>query len=171
MTPAPAAWAAAPSSTRTAAAPPCPGGTVDFELHAAPDQPFFVQEAFPPCADNNWLRLFDTRGAEQGFIFPGASLACETCSTTIWSDVCTTSTVAPIATAQGVWDGHRFGGGTCGGGATCVRQECAPPGQYLATMCAAMASNLSAPLRCVQVLFDYPADGQVVGTLPSLSHN
>jgi hypothetical protein len=130
-----------------------------------------VQEAFPPCADSNWLRLSNASGAEQGFIFPGASLACDTCSTTTWSNVCTTSTVNPISTAQGAWDGHRFAGGTCGGGATCVRQECAPEGHYQATMCAAMASNLSAPLRCVQVQFDYPAAGPVVATLPPLPHS
>jgi hypothetical protein len=149
--------------------PPCPGGIVDFELRAAPGEPFFVQEAYPPCADANWLRLSDNDGAAQAFIYPGASLACDTCTVTTWSAVCTTSTAEPVMTSHAEWDGHRFAGGTCGGGATCARRECVPAGHYQATMCAAMASSLSAPLRCVQVPFDYPAPGPVVGLLPPIA--
>jgi hypothetical protein len=146
---------------------PCEGGTVSFELKAPAGGSFFVQEAFPPCAAQNWLKVFDKDGNEQGLIYPGTSLACASCTQPSWSDVCTTSTADPLDHTSFSWDGHRFGAGTCGTGATCVQQECAPPGQYIAAMCGTAESSPNSTHRCIQVAFSYPASAPVVATLPA----
>ena len=74
------------------------------------------------------------------------------------------------------------------GSSSCIAPECAPPGQYVAYMCA--CSNISSPANgtfsksgvpsnyaysvadcanptCVSVPFDYPAQTLVVGTVSS----
>jgi hypothetical protein len=144
----------------------CDSGSVSFQLNATPSDPLFVQEAYPSCAESNWLKIFDMSGTEQRFIFPGSSLGCGSCTQTVWSDICTTTNAEAIDTASWTWDGHRFGAGSCGAGATCVAQECAPAGQYYVAMCASADPSPTAARRCAQVAFSYPTAAPVVATLP-----
>jgi hypothetical protein len=80
----------------------------------------------------------------------------------------------PEGTTQ-EWDGTYFATATCGAATLCEKSECAVPGsQFVATMCVypssdpdsgfGCTSNTGTP-NCVDVPFDYPAPGPVVGTI------
>lgn len=152
-------------------APPCPDGTVEFRLDADPGGEFYAQQAYPLCSTLNWLKLYDTTANEQHLVFPGNATDCSTCAPTIWSQICTTTSAAPTGTITWTWNGRRFEPGTCGGGAgaSCIASDCAPPGNYIASMCGSASDAPDSARRCINVPFTYPAAAAVVGQLPPAS--
>lgn len=76
------------------------------------------------------------------------------------------------------WNGTYYTSNTCGASATaCDLSNCASPGQYTYTVCAFPNPNpgsvggcaqASSPINptCVPVVFDYPASGPVIVTMP-----
>lgn len=145
----------------------CPHGTVSFQLDAAPGQPLYAQEAYPLCANLNWLKIFDTTGVEQTFIFPGNSVDCSSCRPTAWSQICTTTSKSPVDSATAQWTGRRYVSGACGSaGTTCALGACAPAGDYIARMCGSSGTAPDAPRTCIEVQFTYPTSDPVAGQLP-----
>jgi hypothetical protein len=73
------------------------------------------------------------------------------------------------------WDGTYFEPGQCGNGQiACHNKQCAPPGKYVATMCASRSTSdagtvgfcmASATPTCVDVPFDYPSATTVEGVI------
>jgi hypothetical protein len=72
------------------------------------------------------------------------------------------------------WDGtYWVGGATCGSGVACADKRCAPPGKYIAKMCAYAnqtpdgvgACGSGSARICVDVEFNLPAADAVVGRL------
>src|SRR5579863_3484935 len=81
------------------------------------------------------------------------------------------------ATHNFTWDGTSAEPSTCGDQVACVLPEVAPPGHYVARMCATPGNLTSAaglpptctatgPTECDYVPFDFPGPSPVVGTLP-----
>jgi hypothetical protein len=75
------------------------------------------------------------------------------------------------------WDGLYYEGGTCGAGLACVRTAFAPPGRYLAVICATSGTpsrpdgggnsvcTMTGPRECQEVAFDLPSTTPVEVTL------
>lgn len=72
------------------------------------------------------------------------------------------------------WDGTYYEPSTCGAGLSCQDKQCAPPGRYIATMCANRSTSdagmagfcQAAPTpTCVDVEFDYPTAATVEGVV------
>jgi hypothetical protein len=147
---------------------PCPSGSVTFGLTAAPGAAgFYALEAQPACFSTNWLKIYDSTGAERIIIHPATTDDCGTCSTMGYPDTCATTTTSPVQIATMNWDGRYFARSTCGALAeNCVAQGCAEPGQYLVAMCASDDQQGMLNRRCADVRFDYPAAYPVMGVLP-----
>jgi len=152
----------------------CAGGSVAFVVDAPDRTGWFVVDSGHDCQPPNWLAIYDQAGQELAIgnpdlhccIFPN----CSTCS---FEEVaCDNAWQTDSLPANRTWQGTMFPkGGNCGT-STCVSGEvCAPQGHYTAHMCAHhwLASGgpvLGQPLSCVDVPFDLPASGTVVGMLP-----
>ncbi|MGA7121165.1 MAG: hypothetical protein WBY94_13760 [Polyangiaceae bacterium] len=161
-----------------AATPPppggCAGGTVTFSLAGASGSHWLLDEGRSAgSSDVNWLSVFCPSG-EQVYLAPTegtTSRDCAACSAT-WSLTTQLSTwpLPPTDQTQ-TWDGTFFEPGTCGSQSlACVSPKCAPPGPYVAKVCACdaadqMVTGCKKP-TCVDVPFNYPADGLVIALLP-----
>lgn len=166
----------------------CGTGIVTFRLEPGPDGPW--QFTISGDEEANWLAVLSTSG-RPFYRSPSES-------TTLDCSNCQASWAIPIGTASGdlgdagteeTWDGRYFApddAGTCAGwpggpyGSGCVTRECAPPGPYVAFMCACgpgapassglpssygYAVGLCANPTCVRVPFEYPSPTAVVGTV------
>jgi hypothetical protein len=81
-------------------------------------------------------------------------------------------------TVELTWDGTSAMASTCGNNMACYRPEAAPPGHYVARMCATPGNLTTADARfpsactstgteeCIDGPFDVPGPSPVVGTLP-----
>ena len=168
----------------------CGTGTVTFRLYRGHGGPWLV--SISGDEEPNWLALFTASGTPL-YLNP-AEWASQDCD-------CSGGPALPIgfggfdlgdAGAAQVWDGHYFTIGqfpdascTSFGGqyevGSCLVPGCAPPGQYVAYMCACGAGDASpssgvpssyayavadcANPTCVRVPFDYPCQTVVVGTV------
>jgi len=73
------------------------------------------------------------------------------------------------------WDGTYFEPSKCGAGISCQEKQCAPPGHYIATMCAnkstsdagvaGFCAGVDFTPTCVDVEFDYPSMKPVEGVI------
>jgi hypothetical protein len=104
----------------------------------------------------------------------GCTTSCDVCQPI----ACGMSCIAPQhMTPEGqtlTWDGTYFVASKCGMDFTCEYKQCAPPGQYVARMCANKSTSdagvnnfcMADPTpTCVDVTFDYPSPTPVVGVL------
>jgi hypothetical protein len=148
----------------------CSGGSVDFRIDAPDRSGWFVIDSGHDCAPPNWLAVYRD-GNEIAVGNP--DLRCCTfanCSTCSVEDVaCDAAWQTFPLPATVTWKGTLFPRGTCGANAkACVMDEvCAPPGQYTAHMCAGQYDDVGQQhITCVDVPFELPASGIVIGTLP-----
>jgi len=162
----------------SAATPPppggCAGGAVTFTLAGANGSHWLLDESRSASSSAvNWLSVFCPSG-EQVDLVPTevtTSRDCAACSAT-WSLMTQLSTWPLPSTDQTqTWDGTFFAPGTCGSQSlSCVSPRCAPPGRYVAKVCACGAADQTATgcekPTCVDVPFNYPADGLVIALLP-----
>jgi hypothetical protein len=139
----------------------CASGQVTFQL-IGPSQDWYVADwlgADPGCF---WLTLSSLDGGVLDLAYPYPILVdCRGC----------TNVGQPIGCGYGpvgasmTWNGEYFAVSTCGGRATaCAAPTCAPPGQYVATMCAFSEAN--GAKDCIEVPFTYPSAATVTGALP-----
>ena len=122
------------------------------------------------CAPAGWLSLKDAAGSEVAIGNPTlhcCTLAeCADCS--FQHVVCQTGSTMPALPVSRSWDATMFPLDHCGASQTACAMErtCAPAGPYVAHMCARRTADLQEAMTCVDVPFDLPAAGPVVGTLP-----
>jgi hypothetical protein len=95
------------------------------------------------------------------------------------TNVCIAAERLKMEGAMTTWDGSYFQASTCGAGKSCFEDACAPPGKYLAHMCAYPDGEdggagpfcsfnpqaVPAKAVCVEVPFDFPSTGVVEGTI------
>lgn len=148
----------------------CQQDAVEFRLQASDGAAWYVFDSAQGCAPVGWLSLRDLAGNEIAIGNPTehcCTLAeCADCS--FQHVVCQTGWTTPALPVSRSWDATLFPPGHCGTSQTaCVMDRaCAPAGQYVAHMCARHAPDLQEQVTCVDVPFDLPAAGPVVGTLP-----
>ncbi len=153
----------------------CSGGSVEFRIDASDRSGWFIVDSGQDCIPPNWLALYDEAGKEIAVGNP--DLHCCTfpsCATCSFNDVaCANAWFTAPLPATRIWDGMIFPQETCGDSArACVRPKtCAPVGHYTARMCVrrygdAGGQPLQQPITCVDVPFEFPSNGTVVGTLP-----
>lgn len=135
----------------------------------------------PNCGSAGLLTVFDS---EMNVVTLGLEcndVDCTSCRPTLCPpNPCSLSRPLPSSGEDLTWDGTVWlGGGECNGLATgaCFSRRCAPPGHYVARLCAfPLAPNSDGGLlecerhasptpTCIDVPFDYPATTTVTGTL------
>jgi hypothetical protein len=153
----------------------CGSGVVTFQLAGAKGSQWWIdQSQASGSSDANWLTVACPSGAQLDLLPTEATTSrdCRTCPSS-WSVTTGLSTWKLPSTDQSqTWDGTYFAPGTCGAQSlACVSPRCAPPGRYIATMCACDSADQT-PIQCrkptcVEVPFQYPVDGLVIGLLPN----
>jgi hypothetical protein len=157
-------------------APACATGSYEFDLEVAPGETFCAVTEAPLYTDTTWLSI--ERGVDGGAqVFSSVtSVSCDTC--TGGSDVVVMQPISSGSPLSYFWDGMDTEPSACGGGGgetgidtgaiACTRSYCAPPGEYVAHMCAytdCTRTSGSMPYRCVDVPFVFPPTAPVVGVL------
>jgi hypothetical protein len=144
-------------------------GSVTFELTAA------GAPAVTYCVGRNcgteWLTIKTVMGQELGLTHSCMS-DCASCRQVGCTLLCALPQPLKPEGVQQVWDGTYFTPSMCGQGNACANANCAPPGRYVATMCAGVKNNPDMMFcetdpnqQCVDVEFDYPTSQVVRGTV------
>lgn len=106
------------------------------------------------------LTISDAAGNALVRYDPCNSVHCSTCSQRSCSGICLGPLPLGSLDPTWTWDGTYYGpDGTCGSTAnSCVTLQCAPPGHYLARVCAipCTSSALSVGETCAMARFDIP---------------
>ena len=158
----------------------CSTGTVTFELRLAPGAGGTTYCLGPPtsCTGAAWLSIRPASGGDALSLDTGCVADCNDCQPVACSDICATPLALGDGGANSSWDGTYYTRSTCGAALDCVSDECAPAGNYIASLCgfpeAADASptggecNGATPPTCVDVPFAWPppsGSAVVVGEL------
>lgn len=133
--------------------------------------------------DATWLFVQKAADKSGVTIASNCTTACGACEQVGCPAICPQPNPVPKTGTQQVWDGRVFTSTKCtskdGTSLTCDEPSCAPPGKYIAHMCAfrgnadagagppngcALAGNTPTQI-CTDVEFDLPANGPVVGTI------
>src|SRR5581483_8551371 len=130
-------------------------GTVTFRLKANGG----VYCVGSQCS-SNWLTVSTMSGAPVGTA-PLCGVRCSTCVAIPCPPLpCFIPQPLPAGGATMTWDGTNWTQSTCGAQLSCAQQQCAPPGHYVARMCASpavvngltsMQCSLDPPPTCVDV--------------------
>jgi hypothetical protein len=128
------------------------------------------------CSGNSPVSIRAASGRAPLLLSPGrCAIACADCHPVPCPSPACTPSALPLAAAELTWDGTYYDPGFCNGSIPCVTRRTAPPGKYLAELCAHRGSrtndSIGAPIciasggeSCVAVEFDYPARGPVSGS-------
>jgi len=156
------------------------GPTLRFELVPGnpPASTAYCNGKPQSCGGGPWLTVLDPEGhpvtTHRGSCSPQP---CDVCSSAVCPPFCESS--RPI-TPQGIgvdWTGTLWAQATCGAeSVVCLSPSCAPAGRYTARFCGyrleggdggplACESNGSETPTCVDVPFDYPHAGTILGVL------
>jgi hypothetical protein len=147
----------------------CNAGTATFHLSAAPGSTWSVTELQMICPmQENWLQI----GDDAGHFFPGGvSPDCATCIFYPSPILCYLVKQVEEGGVTATWDGTFLAAGMCGDATVCTSHSCAPPGRYVATMCACPTRASDGPCLapppngCFTVPFDFPSSTPVTATL------
>ncbi len=146
----------------------CGLGEVTFHLDATGED-WWAANCLGGDTGCFWLALSNSDGAALDLASPDSILVdCRGCTERAQAIGCG---YVPLGDAgmSGTWNGEYFAVSTCGSASsTCAAPICAPPGQYVATMCVVTAPFSGTGTKdCVQVPFTYPSAATVAGTLPN----
>lgn len=153
----------------------CSAQAIEFVM-IPPSDGFCDQSGW--CELGDWLEIRTASGT----VVPrnnGCVTTCDQCQEISCDYICRVPQRVPLTGAEATWDGSVYALSNCAtataGGTSqilkCVQPECAPPGEYVARMCAYTNANIEAgtcaPLeaRCVDVKFQYPTTTVVKGYL------
>jgi hypothetical protein len=168
------------TSSSTGAIPPtpaptdggvCPPGVVEITMEVASSAQYCAVVAGPYGTPSSFF-VEDTQGT---ILFqPKAQFSCDSCALGgNYFDVVDLSLVNSSSDLLIDWKGTQQVPGTCGPqGTSCVSAACASPQKLVAHLCAwpdcasVFDGIPKGPPTCVDVPFEYPAGGRVVGYLP-----
>jgi hypothetical protein len=163
---------------RPDAATVCPAGSVTFRLLPGTNSEWWFQW---PCSFGSWLGIRDAAGNDLALATGCPFYSCNGCGQDPPCSFGCAASLLPDSGTDQVWDGtYWVAHETCnaawppgdgsGTPVQCGRWQCALPGRYDAVMCVSPTSDGAAPTNaksaCIDVPFDYPASGPVIGTLP-----
>ncbi len=148
----------------------CQQDAVEFRLQASDGAAWFVVDSAQGCAPAGWLSVKDAAGSEIAIGNPTehcCTLAeCADCS--FQHVVCQTGWTMPALPVSRSWDATMFPLGSLRGQSDRVRD-----GESVRSRRTIRRTHVRAPygqrrdeMTCVDVPFDLPAAGPVVGTLP-----
>jgi hypothetical protein len=149
----------------------CTAGTTTFHITEAAGTDYCVGAQ---CT-LNWVTVKSATG--KAMSLSGACLTtCEVCQPIACGAAACIAPQRIKPEGQSLtWDGTYYEPGKCGAGISCQEKQCAPPGHYVATMCANKAtsdagiagfcSNFDFTPTCVDVEFDYPSMKPVEGVI------
>lgn len=163
----PDATTATSTPSTDAASSNCPPVTFQMTVSGSGWFAEISQSANSPNA--NWLTLYTATG-DLLAMFPSSPVSNTNCATACASAWLTTTgqlrqQLAADGSIETTWDGILYQPGLCpGSDQTCSASSCAAPGTYVAKMCGEPPEGSG---QCVDVPFDYPVPGTVVGRLPS----
>jgi hypothetical protein len=156
----------------------CTAGTTTFHFSAA------AGNNSSYCLGANcsieWMTIRSAAGQSIA-LSGGCTTTCEVCQPVACTNICIAPQRMKPQGENTTWDGSYFLMEKCGAGVTCRETACAPPGKYIATMCATLdgsdggmgafcsiTQQGAAPQRvCVDVPFDYPSATVVEGVIPT----
>lgn len=155
-------------------------GTVTLRLVIPTDRSFCDQGTV--CEGQRHISVLTAAGASVGTEIPWCATICSSaCKPPPCPGIACIPQGLTVKTFEIQWDGSSFKGSTCGNNTTCYQPTVAPPGHYVARMCATPGTiatpdggggpstcTATGPVACVDVPFDLPgSNGTVVqGTLP-----
>jgi hypothetical protein len=147
----------------------CTVGSVTFELMTAGAPS--VEYCVGRNCGTEWLAIKSASGQEMQITHHCIS-DCTSCNQIGCDLLCALPQPVKPEGVRQQWDGMFFTASTCGQGQMCANPNCAPPGKYVATMCAGVKNNADAMFcetdpnqQCVDVEFDYPTTSVVQGTV------
>ena len=187
-------WAGLDAGGYTSDAGSCGTGIVTFTLLPGPGGPW--RASLSDDEEPNWLAVFTASGTPIYRDPSEATVDCDTCEGWLLPIGYSTGEVSDAGSKQ-TWDGLEYAPGatpTCTAmppgpqnPANCTVQACAPPGEYVAVMCACgpdqdvqsgsfgrypgyqySVAGCTHP-TCVRVPFLYPTPSDVTGTVTSVA--
>jgi hypothetical protein len=160
----------------------CADGSLVFAIHASmandSGPPAFCLGA-PDSCSTDWLSIHPAdAGAGAAFrIDQPCEAQCRVCEAVACAALCASAAPLGPEGAQRSWDGTYYTSETCAGDLPCFEMACAPPGRYLATMCAhadlgqpgaLLPCEPASAATCVDVAFSWPPAedaGRIEGTI------
>jgi hypothetical protein len=152
-------------------------GSVTLRLVIPMSQSFCDQSS--TCGGSSHITILNSAGQAVGISVPWCSTICSTvCKPSPCPAIACISEGMVVKTTELPWDGSSYTTSTCGNQMSCYQPGFAPPGHYVAKMCATPGKVTTAdggfpstctatgPIECVDVPFDFPGPTPVVGTLP-----
>jgi hypothetical protein len=149
----------------------CPPGVVEIGMEVASSSQYCAVIAGPYGTPSSFF-VEDTQGT---ILFqPKAQFSCDSCALGgNYFDVVDLSLVNSSYDLEIDWKGTQQVPGTCSPeGTSCVGAACAAPQKLVAHLCAwpdctTVAGGIpNGPPTCIDVPFEYPSAGPVVGVLP-----
>lgn len=143
----------------------CPAGSIQFVMQVAPGGTSYCTGS-TGCAPG-WLSI-RPQGGTPFLLNGGCTTTCAACEPVACPLICAAPTRIPPSGVTDTWNGTMFDASTCGAGVSCVNQECAPAGTYVARMCGNAERTLEASVgacvgdataTCVEVPFTWPPAG------------
>jgi len=152
---------------------------VTFHLSLPSTTSFCDRAQYAVCPDNH----FSVRtAAGQPLVVTLSTTCLMFCSSQCVAIPCTAGACFTpgglIMQVERTWDGSYFESSICGLDVGCIQPKFAPPGHYVAQMCATPgmlsggdagqqpSCTTTGPEECVDVPFDYPGPSPVEATLP-----
>ena len=149
----------------------CTGATTTFHLTEAAGTDYCVGTQ---CT-SDWVSVKSMSGKVMS-LSGGCVTTCAVCQPIACGAI---ACIAPLRIKpegqSRTWDGTYFEPSKCGAGLSCQEKQCAPPGHYIATMCAnkstsdagvaGFCAGVDFTPTCVDVEFDYPSMKPVEGVV------
>jgi hypothetical protein len=159
------------SIVHTDAGVECTGGTTTFHLTEANGTDYCVGTQ---CT-LSWVSVKSMSGKGMS-LSSGCMTSCVVCQTILCGAAACVAPQHIKPEGQSLtWDGTYFEISKCGAGVSCQDKQCAPPGHYVATMCAnkstsdagvaGFCAGVDFTPTCVDVEFDYPSMKTVEGVV------
>jgi hypothetical protein len=158
---------------------PCKAGTVHFEVRSGGGVWLVCFSADAPNAPGaNDFTVFSSTGAQQLYL-ASQGYDCQSCNTNGYPIGFGCTSLADggggsMSVDGHTWDGTYYAQSTCGHGAACFTQACAPPGPYLAKICVcpqaewdATAMSYCSQFTCLDVPFTFPSSTPIQVVLPA----
>ena len=152
---------------------PCSTGAVTFQMRVA--APSVVSYCAGTACSRWWLAIETERG-DAVALYLECTLNCVDCrSSGCTPPICLFPPPMKPGGEELIWDGTVWVQSTCGARQSCAAPACAPPGKYVARMCAITNATPDAGActpaptpgpTCVEVEFEYPTTAPVTGVLP-----
>ncbi len=150
----------------------CTAGMVTFHLSAADGNN--TDYCVGAGCSVEWMTVRSAAGQAIN-LASGCTTTCEKCQPVACTNLCIAPQRMKADGETTTWDGTYFQASKCNATTTCSQMQCAAPGQYIATMCAALSppdSGLAGfcgitgqQPTCVAVPFDYPSTTVVEGVI------